>query len=359
MSMKLKLIRGILLSMALVLSACGGSQATPETPTVDPGAVLTAAAQTANARMTEMAAVTPTPEPSPTEAFTPTVTQGITPTTGAPVPTQPDVTQPAFTQPAATQPPAGNVADRMQFVADVTVPDGTSFDPGQSFTKTWRLQNAGTTTWTTSYSLVFFGGEQMGGPNAVPVPSEVAPGGTVDISVNLTAPAENGNYIGYWIMRNAAGANFGLGPNADQAIYVEINVGEAQGTAAAPGSTQVASLTATPSSSGSGGDVVSSITWMGDDSYRGACPAQIVVTGQFVLEEAASVSYFLEVNVESGSYTAGTSLAKQTKQFQAGTHQVAYTLNFPESTIGTIEFNIDAPEVATTGPEPFEVQCQG
>jgi len=274
MSTKLKLMRGILLSLALVLSACGGSQATPETPTVDPGAVLTAAAQTASARMTEMAAVTPTLEPSPTDAATPTVTQAITPTTGVP-----DVTQPAFTQPAATQPPASNVADRMQFVADVTVPDGTVMDPGQSFTKTWRLQNAGTTTWTTSYSLVFFGGEQMGGPNAVPVPSEVPPGGTVDISVNLTAPAENGNYIGYWIMRNAAGANFGLGPNADQAIYVEINVGEAQGTAAAPSGTQVASVTTTPSSSGSSGDVVTSITWLGDDSYRGACPAQIVITG--------------------------------------------------------------------------------
>jgi len=71
------------------------------------------------------------------------------------------------------------------------------------------------------------------------------------------------------------------------------------------------------------------------------------------------VSYFLEVNVESGSYTADTSLAKQTRQFAAGTHQVSYTLNFPESTIGTIEFNIDSPEIATTGPETFEVQCQG
>jgi hypothetical protein len=244
----------------------------------------------------------------------------------------------------------------MQFVSDVTVPDGTVFDPGESFTKTWRIQNAGTSAWTTGYKLAFFGGEQMGAPASVPVPVEVAPGATVDISVNMTAPDEDGNYLGYWIMQNAAGVNFGLGPNADQAIYVEINVGE--GAAGTPASTQGASATSNPSTGG-GGDIISDITWLGNDQGRITCPYDLVVTGQFTLDEPARVTYFLDVQVTNGSYEASTPLGSQTKQFPAGTNQVTYTLNITESTMGSIEFAIESPERTTTGPERFELQCQG
>ena len=69
------------------------------------------------------------------------------------------------------------VTDRAQFVADVTVPDGTRYDPGATFTKTWRLKNIGTCTWTTSYTLVFDSGDADGchgfGGN---FPSSVPPG---------------------------------------------------------------------------------------------------------------------------------------------------------------------------------------
>jgi hypothetical protein len=65
--------------------------------------------------------------------------------------------------------------DWAQFIADVTVPDGTTYAPGATFRKTWRLRNIGTCTWTTSYSLVFDSGAQMGAPAAVNFPSNVAP----------------------------------------------------------------------------------------------------------------------------------------------------------------------------------------
>jgi len=45
------------------------------------------------------------------------------------------------------------------FVIDVNYPDYTSISPNQPFTKTWRLQNAGTCTWQ-GYSLTFTKGEQ-------------------------------------------------------------------------------------------------------------------------------------------------------------------------------------------------------
>jgi len=119
---------------------------------------------------------------------------------------------------------AQTFCDWAKYVADVTVPDGTSFSAGATFTKTWRLRNNGSCTWTTGYSLVFSSGEKMGGPDSVPLPSTVAPGQTVDISVNLTAPATPGSYRGFWQLKNASGAVFGIGTSASSAFWVDIKV---------------------------------------------------------------------------------------------------------------------------------------
>jgi hypothetical protein len=130
--------------------------------------------------------------------------------------------------PAATLPSSASAAqtctDRAQFIADVTVPDGTRYDPGATFTKTWRLRNIGTCTWSTSYTMVFDSGTQMGSTASVAMPSSVPPGNNVDLSVNMTAPNAAGHYIGYWKFKNAAGVIFGIGVNANRAWWVEINV---------------------------------------------------------------------------------------------------------------------------------------
>jgi hypothetical protein len=130
--------------------------------------------------------------------------------------------------PAAAMPSGAAAAqtctDRAQFIADVTVPDGTRFDPGATFTKTWRLRNTGTCTWTTAYSMVFKSGEQMGSTTSVPMPSSVAPGQNVDVSVNLTAPNAAGRYRGHWMFRNAGGADFGIGLSANKSWWVDIQV---------------------------------------------------------------------------------------------------------------------------------------
>jgi len=107
---------------------------------------------------------------------------------------------------------------------DVTVPDGTSFSPGVQFTKVWRLKNVGACTWTNSYSLVFYRGEQMGGPTSVNIPSSVAPGQTVDIAVGMVAPALPGSYRGDWILRNSSGTVFGAGASGTRPIWVAVNV---------------------------------------------------------------------------------------------------------------------------------------
>jgi uncharacterized repeat protein (TIGR01451 family) len=122
------------------------------------------------------------------------------------------------------QPAAAALCDAAQFVADVTIPDGTTLAPGASFVKTWRLMNNGTCTWSTSYAVVFASGDQMGSPAVIPMPSSVAPGGTVDITVNMTAPSTLGHYRGNFKLRNASGGLFGVGTNAAFLFWVDINV---------------------------------------------------------------------------------------------------------------------------------------
>ncbi|NUM45695.1 MAG: peptidoglycan DD-metalloendopeptidase family protein [Anaerolineales bacterium] len=107
--------------------------------------------------------------------------------------------------------------DSATFITDITLPDGTVVSPNQSLVKTWRLQNTGTTTWGSGYQLVFINGDQMGAPGAVDIPV-TGPGGEVDISVNLTSPPSEGNYTGYWRLRNPQGTYFG------PTIWVQLNV---------------------------------------------------------------------------------------------------------------------------------------
>lgn len=200
----------------LTISAC--NRPARSTPTAQSGAdlVYTAAAQTVEAQLTRAAAgqsptATPVP-PIPSETPAPTTAPPATP---AP-------TQPQDQTPTATEVPC----DRAAFVEDVTIPDGTVIQPGATFEKTWRLRNTGSCTWDANYSLIFVNGDAMGGPAAAPLTKgTVAPGGEVDITVELTAPTEPGTYRGNWRLRNAAGENFGIGPNGDKLFWVEIEVG--------------------------------------------------------------------------------------------------------------------------------------
>lgn len=95
----------------------------------------------------------------------------------------------------------------MQFVADVTVPDGTIFGPNEPFVKTWRMRNAGSCNWT-GYRVVFSDGEPMGTmEQAIP---DTPAGEELDISIEMTAPGGTGNYTGRWRVESPAGANLGI-----------------------------------------------------------------------------------------------------------------------------------------------------
>jgi hypothetical protein len=123
-----------------------------------------------------------------------------------------------------------NCTNSIAFVQDINVPDDTVFAPGEEFEKTWQLRNIGTCPWTTDYSLIFAGGDDMGGPLSVPLEQAVVPGQTVDISVPLTAPETLGTYRSDFLLADAASNPFGVDGFADQVIWVQIEVGEPEAT---------------------------------------------------------------------------------------------------------------------------------
>lgn len=117
--------------------------------------------------------------------------------------------------------------DRAGFVSDVTVPDGTIFSTDESFTKIWRLKNLGTCTWDSNYVLLFKDGDSMEGPASQQLTTgSVAPGQTVDISVDLVAPGTDGTYKGFWWIRAESGVVFGIGVSGQSPFFIEIEVGE-------------------------------------------------------------------------------------------------------------------------------------
>ncbi|MHC1772571.1 MAG: NBR1-Ig-like domain-containing protein [Flexilinea sp.] len=109
------------------------------------------------------------------------------------------------------------------FISDVSIPDGMYVAPGSSFTKTWRIKNSGSITWNSGYQLVFSSGNQMSGPASVSLPYSVAPGQTIDISVNLVAPNYGGTFRGNWMIRSDTGQLFGVGTSCKVAMWVEIS----------------------------------------------------------------------------------------------------------------------------------------
>lgn len=119
----------------------------------------------------------------------------------------------------------------VDFVKDVTIPDGTKIAGGTSFTKTWRLRNAGSCTWTTEYDMVFVSGDQMGAPNYVDMPKNVKPGETIDLSVDMIAPTTPGKYTAYFKLVNQNGVRFGVGSDAKGSFWVSIEATQAKNIA--------------------------------------------------------------------------------------------------------------------------------
>jgi heat shock protein HslJ len=121
--------------------------------------------------------------------------------------------------PAATSTPgpAPGCVDALEFVQHVDsqgdpIANPPQMNPGQQFTKVWRVRNTGTCTWNNAYRVVYSNGnkpESIMGGQPVAVQGLVPPGATYDIQVNLVAPQARDTYVGYWQMENGRGQAFG------------------------------------------------------------------------------------------------------------------------------------------------------
>jgi len=216
MSIK-KYVGALFLITCVVLSSCAG-QAT-EVPTLDANVIMTDAINTfvASMNQTQTAqALLITNTASPTITSTPTAT-----TTPPPTWTQAAIINPilptVFKSPTATgtqYTPTPNPTllasgcNNLGFILDVSVPAGTVMKPGESFTKTWKVENNGTCDWVYLYHLVFVGGDRMeGDPGSLG--KVIVPGKWTQLSVDLVAPSKPGTYTGTWRMANQPGTPFG------------------------------------------------------------------------------------------------------------------------------------------------------
>jgi len=159
----------ISLCCLVFLSACAGQEPTPlptptatvyKTPTVDPLAIQLQ--QTEAAKLTQESLPTPTPACS----------------------------------------------NGLEFVADVTIEDGTIVSPGQRLDKRWKVLNSGSCNWGLEYEVQLIAGPAMD----VPITQAIFPalsGTEAEIRMVFTAPDQPGSYRSAWQAYDPDGNPFG------------------------------------------------------------------------------------------------------------------------------------------------------
>ncbi len=206
---KYRVVIPFFLIAAILLSSCGlfvSAAAPSPTPSIE--LISTAVVQTLSAQSTQIAleqlAGTQLPSDTAEPAFTPA---------------------PADTSTSVPNSPQTGSCNIGSFVDDVTIPDGTILPANASFIKTWRIKNSGSCSWDTGYQLIFSSGSLLSAPSAVNLPATVAPGQSVDISVNMVAPSTSGTYKGFWKLSSDSGSVFGVGASGNAPVTVLIVVG--------------------------------------------------------------------------------------------------------------------------------------
>jgi hypothetical protein len=150
----------------------------------------------------------------------------------------------------------------------------------------------------------------MNGPTTQNLAGIVNPGQTVDISVNLTAPSDVGDYTGNWKLRDASGVLFGQ-------FYVEIKVqSPATATNTSPPQFSVTSVNFINSGGCGGFTAIANVTtngagsvtyhWVRSDGVADTNPHSPIVytsAGTQSVSEAwattASGTYWIDIYIDS------------------------------------------------------------
>lgn len=107
--------------------------------------------------------------------------------------------------------------DGLVFVSDLTIPDGSSIQPGSSVDKRWEVENSGTCNWSEGYTLRLVAGDELGAqPDQPLIPARSSTKAVIRIL--FQAPPESGQYRSAWQAHNPTGDPFG------DPIYMDIEV---------------------------------------------------------------------------------------------------------------------------------------
>ena len=290
----------ILAAVLLVSTAC----AFPLVVSNNENEVADAVAETVQAALAQtQAAATYTPLPTLT-----------------PYPTYTPVSQrPYYPQP--TYAPVQS-CDQAKFISE-TIPDYTVMNPGEEFTKSWRIKNVGTCTWNPNYSFVFYSGDRMSGAKTTDLDEYVEPGETIDILVDMEAPSDPDTYTGYWKLQDDDGNNFFQ-------VYVTIKVKSSF--------------------------AVTSVHMDADpNSYSGDCsgPINFSIDADITSSAAGKVTYRWK---DSEGFTSDLLSVKFSDD---GTKTVTYdwTIDAPITDTYWVKIYIDNPNHQTFGPLNIDVEC--
>lgn len=193
----------IVIGMAtvLLLAACTPKETPTPEPTLDFVATLTAEAPTIvppTATFTALPSITATLEPI---AISPTVELTVLPEImydedGNPI------------ENTVVQVDPIGYCYRLAILKTITSEDLDHLLPGQRFSVTWNVQNAGYCEWKPNFKAVWGLGEKIGNPLDI-LRNYVPAGGTATFSMEFKAPSTPGDYASYWHVINLDGYFFG------------------------------------------------------------------------------------------------------------------------------------------------------
>jgi hypothetical protein len=193
----------LFVTAGLWLSACA-PMFQPAAPTLDQNSIQTVIAGTAGAAATQTALLTP-----PT--WTGTVTQNATSTASiTPSPTEgfsfilPTVTKSPF--PLSNLPPSGGGTKKLSCSVAVVDPAiGAVVSPDQPFQARWTILNSGTNRWDdTAVDYVFVSGDILHLEAAYDLTRSVRSGASIEITVDMRAPATPGSYSTTWNLKDGS-----------------------------------------------------------------------------------------------------------------------------------------------------------
>ena len=185
--------------IALVLiMACVPNYAAPVVPTIDPNAIGTYIAQTANAASTQTAVAMPTLTSTPTDTPTPR-------NTDTPEPTATSTVLFLFYTPSPVILSGGGTPGSKSYVCQVlsvTPANGTSFGSRTDFDAKWKVKNIGKRDWeNNSVDYIYLTGDKFHKVAGYDLGKTVKVGETTELIVDMIAPKTPGSYTTNWKMQ--------------------------------------------------------------------------------------------------------------------------------------------------------------